>query len=150
MNDLNRVKRASAKRARLGQQAECANCGVSDIRGLQSATVVLCAECRLTLQGKRDTERHHPAGRHNDLAAFALPANDHACLTDAQYDWATETLRNPHQDPLRRIAAWLRFFEDVFRYLAEHVQGWAHLLEAASDRLTAVDGVSWFNEMGAK
>jgi len=146
MSDLNRVKRETSKRARLGQQAQCVNCGASDIRALQSATVVLCAECRLTLQGKHATERHHPAGRHNDAAAFKLPANDHASLSDAQNDWPAETLRNPNQDPLRCIAAWLRFFIDVFRHLAECAGAWAEMLESASDRLIAVDGVAWFSQ----
>jgi len=148
MSDLNRVKRETVKRARLGQQAHCANCGASDIHTLQSAKVVLCAECRLTLQGKQATERHHPAGRHNDAAAFALPANDHASLSDGQNDWPLETLRNPHQDPLRRMAAWLRFFVDVFRHLAECAGEWAEMLESAADRLVAVDGVTWFNQTG--
>jgi len=148
MNDLNRVKRETAKRARLGQQAKCASCGANDLRVLQSATIVLCAECRLLRQSKQATERHHPAGRHNDPAAFGLPANDHATLSDAQYDWPPETLRNPHQDPLRRMAAWLRFFIDVFRHLADCAGEWAEMLESASDRLVAVDGVAWFNQTG--
>lgn len=148
MSELNRAKRETVKRAQLGQQARCASCGANDIRALQSATVVLCAECRLTRQDKQTTERHHPAGRHNDPAAFTLPANDHATLSDAQNDWPRETLRNPHQDPLRRMAAWLRFLKDVFCHLAECACEWAEMLESAADRLVAVDGVTWFNQTG--
>ncbi len=140
---LAKTLRDRKKQLRLGPEAVCEACSETDPRTLQQTEVTLCAECRLALSGKPTTERHHPAGQHNDAFTAPLPANPHAVLSDAQHDWPPETLRNPNQDFLRLLAAWLRFFADTFRYLSEQAHTWATRLEQTSTYLVATLGPHW-------
>ena len=135
------------KAVRFGPGATCTSCGSRDLLSLQATDPVLCAECRLTLAGKPTTERHHPAGRHNDAFTAPLPANPHAVLSDAQVDWPTETLRNPDHDFLRTLAAWLRFFADTFAHLSQQALLWATTLERYATHLAAVLGPTWWTTM---
>jgi hypothetical protein len=146
-SDLKRALRHRGKELRLGKDARCARCGEADARALQRVELVLCAECRLALQGKSTAERHHPAGRRNDAFAAPLPANSHAVLSDAQHDWPAATLRNPEGDFLRTLAAWLRFFADTFRYLSGTVLVWATTLERYSEHLSATLGARWWADL---
>lgn len=132
------------KTLRLGPDSTCTRCGESDQLSLQVTESILCAECRLALAGKPTTERHHPAGRHNDAFTALLPANPHAVLSDGQIDWPPETLRNPEHDFLRTLAAWLCFFADTFRYLSEQAYGWATTLESYSEHLATSLGSQWW------
>lgn len=132
------------KALRFGPDAACTVCGSRDPLSLQATDPVLCAECRLTVAGKPTTERHHPAGRHNDEFKASLPANAHAVLSDAQVDWPAATLRNPEHDFLRTLAAWLRFFADTFAYLSQQALLWATTLEAYAGHLTTVLGARWW------
>ncbi|MDP9354988.1 MAG: hypothetical protein M3R02_06835 [Chloroflexota bacterium] len=127
------LTREGNKRDRLGQYARCTGCGEADPRCLQGPRgtgsgdeerPVLCAECRLAVEGKSRTERHHPAGRANDPIAVPIPANDHAVLSDAQHDWPMATLRNPDGSPLLAAAAALRGWLDVLRLVVERTVGW--------------------------
>ncbi len=68
-------------------------------------------------------------------------------LSDAQVDWPKETLRNPDRDFLRILAAWLRFFADVFRYLSEQAVGWATTLETYSVHLAMMLGPRWWADI---
>jgi hypothetical protein len=140
---LSRSLRHRKKTVRLGADAVCATCGETDPLTLQGTAPVRCAECRLAQAGKATTERHHPAGRHNDGFAAPFPANPHAVLSDAQIDWPKETLCNPEHDFLRSLAAWLRFFADVFRYLSTQAVIWATTLETYSTYLTRTLGPQW-------
>jgi hypothetical protein len=141
---LGKTIRHRKKALRLGTDAGCDQCDESDHRVLQGVEPVLCAECRLARAGKPTTERHHPAGRHNDAFTAPLPANPHAAFSDAQIDWPPETLRNPEHDFLRILAAWLRFFADTFRYLSEQASLWATTLERYSLHLTGTLGPQWW------
>jgi hypothetical protein len=151
-NRLNHTLRQHAKTQRFGPDANCQRCGESDTRTLQDTTVrtrptVLCAECRLAIQGKPTTERHHPAGRHNDAYAAPFPANTHAVLSDAQYDWPDPTRLNPDGDFLIRLAAWFRFFADTFAYLSTRARVWAETLEIYTTYLTEQLGPQWWTAM---
>lgn len=141
---LSTTLRHRKKALRLGPDASCTRCGESDRLSLQVTESILCAECRLALAGKPTTERHHPAGRHNDPFASPPPANPHAAFSDAQIAWPQETLRNPEHDFLRTLAAWLRFFADTFRYLSEQAYGWATTLESYSVHLASTLGTQWW------
>jgi hypothetical protein len=136
--------RQRKKQLTFGPDAACELCGETELRVLQQTISIRCAECRLAAAGKPTTERHHPAGRHNDDFAALLPANPHAVLSDAQYDWPRETLRNPDRDPLRTLAAWLRFFADTFRYLSEVAHTWATDLETYAIYLSKTAGPQWW------
>ncbi len=146
-SSLGKTLRHRRKDLRLGPDATCTQCGEADRRTLQLSEVVLCAECRLAFQGKPTTERHHPAGRHNDAFIAPLPANPHAALSDAQIEWPQETLRNPDRDFLRILAAWLRFFADTFRYLSKQVLTWATTLESYSQHLASTLGPQWWADI---
>ncbi len=136
--------RQRKKTVRYGPDAACTRCGEADQRTLQQTKLLLCAECRLAMTGKPTTERHHPAGQHNDAFRVPFPANPHAVLSDAQVDWPQATLRNPEHDFLRTLAAWLRFFADIFRYLSEQAVTWATTLEAYSVHLAMTLGPLWW------
>lgn len=155
MSEWDRIARDDAKRARLGQYPACAECGESATSCLQRSrirtadgttrTTVLCADCRLVWQGKRPSERHHLAGRNNDPATAAIPANEHAILSDAQHDWPERTLRNPDGSPLLRAAGALRGWLDVLRVVLERTVGWIpDLLEFLDAALGKTLGDRWW------
>lgn len=135
------------KQLKLGPGTRCAGCSEADLRALQRTELVLCAECRLALSGKATSERHHPAGRHNDPFQAPFPANAHAILTDAQRDWPRETFRNPDRDFFLTLAAWLRFFADTFCHLAEVAMEWAAELERRATHVTQHLGPRWWTAM---
>ena len=85
-------------------------CRETDPRALTGAhPAILCAEHRAELDGRRPTEEHHVAGRHNSSATVQLPGNRHAVLTFMeQTGWRTELLRNPDSDLLLRLEAAVR------------------------------------------
>lgn len=141
---LSKTLRYRNKELRLGPGAHCAGCGEADPRTLQGTAPVRCAECRLAGAGKATTERHHPAARRNDAFAAPFPANPHAVLTDAQHDWPTGTRRNPDGDFLLVLAAWLRFFADTFRHLAEVAGEWATELERLAAHVAQKLGPRWW------
>jgi hypothetical protein len=103
----------------------------------------LCADCHNQVQGKPTFEHHHFAGRKNDNFSIPIPANQHAILSDAQYDWPWETLSNPDRDPLREFAAWFRGIHDLLIHLAEWLLNWATRLEALSKFLVNIIGANW-------
>ncbi len=128
------LAREHRKQERLGEDDTCQICGEDDARGLHQVelidatgtpiTVTLCASCHVQLQGNRATEDHHPAGRANDPFTVAIPATEHAILSDWQHDWPRETWRNPDGSPLLIAAASLRGWHDFVRLLIERTVGW--------------------------
>ena len=76
---IRRAGRLDTRRRKLGS-GRCAVCGENDLRTLQLSQVVLCASCRLILQGLPPVERHHLLGRKLSTFAVLLPANLHAVL----------------------------------------------------------------------
>jgi len=79
---IRRAARLEGRHRRLKPEGEhCVVCGLSDLRALQTTRVVVCAHCRMVLQGLMPVEAHHVLGK--DLSSFTmmLPANVHAVLT---------------------------------------------------------------------
>jgi hypothetical protein len=146
--ELNRTVRHARKKNRIGPGASCEICGEHDVRVLQRVgNRLLCADCRLEIWGRAASENHHPAGKNNDDFSISLPANDHAILSDDQYDWPGETLRNPDQDPLREIAAWFRGIHDLLIHFAEKLLIWASGLEGLSTFLKGMFGPDWVSRV---
>lgn len=149
--ELNREFRHANKRNRLGSNAKCELCGEHDLRILRKVGKhILCPECHLESQGKVPIENHHPPGKNNGDFCFPIPANTHAILSDAQYDWPRETLRNPNKDPLLEIAAWFRGIHDLLIHLADKLLDWAYLLEIVSRFLAGVIGPNWLSKVAGE
>jgi hypothetical protein len=85
---------------------------------------ILCYEHEALLRERPWLEDHHPAGRHNDPWAAATPGNDHRILSALQYEWPSETLRNPDGSPLLRAAAALRGWLDLLWLVMVRAIGW--------------------------
>jgi len=145
---IEQAARRGARAAKLGQTARCASCGTDDLVILQQATLTLCPECRLRLQGKSATELHHIAGRHNDPTTVSVPANVHGALTDRQHDWPPATLRNPEGSPLRYFAAWIRGLLDHLRHALAKADLLVAFLERLDDALTNAHGTRWWLALG--
>lgn len=75
---------------------------------------IICYECLRVNDGKSPVEAHHIVGRHNDPATVKVDGNDHRILSDMQGIWPKETLRNPYDSPLLKIAAVVRSIRDWF------------------------------------
>ena len=87
MQSLRKLLRLQRKANLLGKDAKCEICGERDIRVLQNfGNQVLCVECRKGKMRISPFEDHHVAGRKNDDFTIRLLANDHAVLSDSQYD----------------------------------------------------------------
>lgn len=147
-----RAARRANKIEKLGFDAACAHCRETDIVCLQevineSNALVLCASCRASRQGRRATESHHVMGRHNGNLTVSIPPNDHACLSDYQYDWPKETLRNPSGSPLRIIAALLRGWINLLDLVMQHALGWTDFLETLDIHLANKLGSAWWTEI---
>ena len=142
---VKRSLRKARKENALGEGAKCAVCGESDLGVPQLVEGrVLCARCRLALQGKEPVERHHPAGRKNDSFTRPMDAVDHAILSDSQVDWPRETLRNPSGNVLRQLAAWLRSAHDTLEHLASLSLNWARTLEGLDRFMAIMLGKDWW------
>jgi hypothetical protein len=74
---------------------------------------IRCYEHELLRLRRPWLEEHHPFGRHNHAAKFAMPGNDHRVLSEFQYAWPRETLRNPDGSPLLQAAALVRGYLDL-------------------------------------
>lgn len=146
--ELNRIVRHARKMNRLGHDARCSQCGERDIRVLRKVRgMLLCADCHNNQSGRSVLEHHHIAGKKNDESWIAIPANLHSRLSDDQYDWPTDTLRNPNSDPLIEIAAWFRGLHDLFVQLADKLLSWAIQFEALSRFLKKLIGANWSLEV---
>lgn len=105
---------------------------------------IICYECMMIKAGRPPFEPDHTAGRHNSDLTLLVPANDHrAILSQNQYDWPKETLRNPEASPLLAAAAALRGFSNIVTYLLDK------LIIAAALLLEALD-IYLFEELGPK
>jgi hypothetical protein len=140
-------RRSAASKRRLGTKKQCAT-GVENrpealISGSDPRT---CAACQRTAQGQSATDEHHLAGQHNHAATLPVPVNDHrARLSPAQLDWPTETLRNPNQCPLIKIAACTRGSADYIQYCIDRLLLWvAEALEELSAYLIERLGPDWW------
>jgi len=143
-NMLRRRIRLKRKEYRIGKDAKCEYCPETDLRALDKFDgAVLCRNCRLTQAGKSVIERHHFSGRNNDEFLLAIPANEHAVLSDYQQDWPEETMKNPHRKILPEIAAWLRAIGDFEKHVIERSGTQAERLERLSKKLEKRFGSNW-------
>ena len=146
--ELRRSLRLASKENRLGDDAECRNCGASDLRVLQwTDGELICADCRLDKQGKSRTEDHHPAGIKNDPFTIPMTANDHAIFSDYQMDWPNETLKNPKGDILHRHAAWERANYNFWMRKATESEKRAQELEELAEDLEYEFGADWWERI---
>jgi hypothetical protein len=110
---------------------------------------ILCREHLAKTQGRARIEQHHPGGRHNDPLTVPIPGNDHAALSELQAQWPEETLRNPDQSPLLRIAAILRGWLDILQTVIDRGVRWIPpALEGLDEILTDRFGPRWWEELG--
>ena len=93
-------------------------------------------------------EDHHLAGKKNDPRTVQVPGNEHRLLSELQYRWPRETLRNPDGSPLLRAAAMIRGWENVL-YVVMTVIAWVPLyLEQLDVWLRKEVGPRWWETMG--
>lgn len=150
-----RGTRRAHKIETLGLGAACAHCGEREILCLhhvrhESQTIVLCANCRAAYRGKGPSEAHHVMGQHNSEFTVSITPNDHAVLSDYQYDWPKETLRNPNGSPLRIIAALLRGWLDLLSLVTQHALSWIGFLEDLDQYLANTLGFTWWTGLPSK
>jgi len=108
---VTRAGRLDTRRRKLGSD-RCLVCGLEDLRTLQLSQVVLCAHCRLVLQGLLPLEHHHLLGRKLSSFAVLLPANLHAVLNFMGLDY-------PHASNSNRELKMLYLFRDWLDVLSE-------------------------------
>lgn len=147
---LQAILRRETQRQRLGDHASCAKCGATNqICLTKKGETVVCYECHKADAGKATVERHHVAGRHNLPDTVPIPANDHRVLSDMQYEWPTETLRNPDESPLLKASATIRGWLDILLLIIHRSMGWipdfleevdAWLREYVNQRYWTLDG----------
>lgn len=146
-----RAERVEARLRQLGtREPRCsrAGCDETDPFALSGvAPALVCHECRAIEEGWSWMEDHHVSGRANSPVTVAVPANDHAVLSEFQRAWDGDTLRNPDGSPLLRAAAALRGWVDVLRLIIERSVGWvAPMLEALDAWLRERVGPRWWEE----
>jgi hypothetical protein len=107
---------------------------------------IYCSEHEALRHGRPWLEAHHPAGQHNDLRTVLLPANYHSVLSELQYRWPRETLRNPDGSPLLRAAALTRGLLDVLFVVIVITSGVPVLLEQLDRFLREQVGERWWDE----
>jgi hypothetical protein len=129
-------RKASAAR-RVGVDAKCTTCGESRPDALIAGSKpIICARCQREQKGHSTIDNHHPAGKANSPVTITIPANDHrAILSVAQYNWPQDTLENPHADPDLQMAASIRGYLDMQRYLEDSLlRPIIEKLEARADK----------------
>jgi hypothetical protein len=108
---------------------------------------IYCCEHDALRRGRPWLEEHHPAGRHNDPRTVSVPGNDHRLLSELQYRWPREALRNSDGSPLLRAAALARGWEDVL-YVVMVLVAWVPLyLEQLDAWLRQEIGPRWWEAM---
>lgn len=147
LEDL-RDKRCQA----LGSYSPCCaapGCTETDPLALTGADPnILCQEHRADQQGLAWTQKHHPAGQANRPETVPAPGNDHAVLSGMQSMWPRDTLRNPDQSPLLRVAAAIRGWLDILRLVMDRTVTW---IPAALETLDALlrdhMGERWWEQL---
>ena len=109
---IRRAGRLNTRRRKLGSD-RCAVCGLEDLRTLQFSKVVLCAHCRMMLQGKLPLEGHHLMGRKYSSFAVLLPANLHAVLNFMGLDHPPESNSNRELKTLYAFRDWLEVLSEI-------------------------------------
>ena len=130
---------------RVGEGAQCKNCGESRPEALVPGTDQ-CAQCLRQELGQSIEDQHHAAGEANDPTTVAIPVNDHrARLSVDQYDWQKRTLENPDGSPILASAARRRGYIDTNSYLQDKLLlPDAEMLEALDKYLADRLGPKWW------
>lgn len=139
-------QRESTSSRRIGQGKKC-KCGEDRPQALVSGSdPVTCFSCAREASGQSPFDEHHPAGSANNPATVPIWVNNHrATLSDAQYDWPDETLRNPFGSPILAGAASIRGYCDTSEYLSgELLIRNARMLEKLDGVLTQLLGPNWW------
>src|SRR5271170_7444638 len=94
-------QRQSSSARRLGLDKKC-KCDEDRPQTLKPGSdPPTCESCDRKKRGRSPFDQHHPAGKANNPATVPVWVNDHrAVLSDAQYDWPEQTLRNPFGSPI--------------------------------------------------
>jgi len=109
---VRRAGRLDTRRRKLGSK-RCAVCGLEDLRTLQLSQVVLCAHCRLVLQGLLPLECHHLLGRKLSSFAVLLPANLHAVLNFMGLDHPQASNSDRELKTLYLFRDWLDVLNEI-------------------------------------
>jgi hypothetical protein len=132
------ARKAKAQR-RVGQGAACTRCGDGRPDMLvRSSRPKLCLKCYALENGTKTTQSHHVAGRANSPLTVEISVTDHRTLSEAQYEWPPETLRNVDGSPLLCAAGALRGTCD---FIAELI---LRLIECCAEFLENLD--AWLRE----
>jgi hypothetical protein len=137
-------RKSVAERRMAGKSCKC---GESRPEALVAGSApTICARCSRKRRGESILDAHHPAGRSNHPLTIPVPVNDHrAVLSDAQYDWPTETWENRGGSPVLAGAACIRGYYDTNSYLTDQLLLWvARLLEALDESLRERLGPKWW------
>jgi hypothetical protein len=74
-----------------------------------------------------------------------VPGNDHRILSELQWFWLEDTLRNPEHSPLILAAASIRGWLDVMLVIIDHSIGWIpEFLEWLHNTLVNQIGADWW------
>jgi hypothetical protein len=141
---IRRYQRKSIAERRIAGRS--CQCGESQPEALiADSQPMMCAACRRKRLGHTASDGHHPAGTANHPAKVPIPVNDHQTLTDAQYNWPTNTWENREASPLLAGAACIRGYYDTNCYLTDELLLWvARLLEALDVTLRERLGPDWW------
>ena len=93
--------------------------------------------------GSSTFENHHVAGRKNDDFTIRLLANDHAVLSDSQYDRPKEIRMNNNKSLLMKIAVWHFGILEIHAFLYENLPQWARKLIRLDQYLRHKLGSDW-------
>lgn len=110
---------------------------------------IYCYEHELLRLGRSWLERHHPPGRRNHPAKFAMPGNDHRVLSELQLRWPRETLRNPDGSPLLQAAALVRGYLDLLYLVIVLTALVPVVLEQLDEYLRLRLGERWWDDFDA-
>lgn len=145
------AERLEQKLAQLGTRTPCCAAeGCDEICPFMLNGVhpkIFCSEHEALRHGRPWLEAHHPTGRHNDPRTILLPANYHSVLSELQYRWPRETLRNPDGSLLLRAAALTRGLLDLLYLVIVIASGVPVLLEQLDEFLRERVGERWWDEL---
>ena len=142
--------RAAARRSRsqrrigAGRSCECGERRPAAL--IVGSDPLMCFDCERRQRDRSTCDLHHVAGRANHEITIPIPANDHrAVLSELQYEWPKQILRNPNKSPLRAAAACIRGLIDTIKYLLDELIGWIpDFLFSLDKALTQEFGPLWW------
>ncbi len=145
-NPVGAAKRRAVAARRIGLGQACA-CGESDPLALVEGTnPIVCAKCQRLQCGKNPLDKHHIAGKNNHSATISIPVNDHRTfLSEAQYEWPKDMLRNADSSPILAAAACIRGAVETINYILDRLLLWiVDLLHVLDSYLAQKLGRQWW------